>query len=223
MKFFLDTANLADIRWATQAGLIDGITTNPTLLARSAGDVEPNDVLKEICSLVDGPVSAEVVALDTAGMYAEGRELARLADNIVVKIPMLEEGMVAVRRLSADGIKVNVTLAFSSVQCLIAAKAGATYVSPFLGRLDDVGEDGMAVIRETRTIFDNYGYETEILAASIRHPRHVAEAAMLGADAATMPTDVLKKLLLHPLTDRGLDQFLNDWSKLAAARSKVTT
>jgi transaldolase len=220
MKFFLDTANLADIRWATQAGLIDGITTNPTLLAKFAGDVDPQDVLKEICSLVDGPVSAEVVAVDAAGMYTEGRELAHLADNIVVKIPMLEEGMTAVRRLVADGIKVNVTLAFSSVQCLIAAKAGATYVSPFLGRLDDVGHDSMDVIRETRTIFDNYGYETEILAASIRHPRHVAEAAMLGADVATMPTEVLKKLLLHPLTDRGLDQFLNDWSKLAA-RSKV--
>ncbi|MBI3982132.1 MAG: fructose-6-phosphate aldolase [Gemmatimonadetes bacterium] len=220
MKFFLDTANLADIRWATQAGLIDGITTNPTTLAKFAGDVDPQDVLKEICSLVDGPVSAEVVAVDAAGMYTEGRELAHLADNIVVKIPMLEEGMTAVRRLVADGIKVNVTLAFSSVQCLIAAKAGATYVSPFLGRLDDVGHDSMDVIRETRTIFDNYGYETEILAASIRHPRHVAEAAMLGADVATMPTEVLKKLLLHPLTDRGLDQFLNDWSKLAA-RSKV--
>jgi transaldolase len=220
MKFFLDTANLADIRWATQAGLIDGVTTNPTLLAKSAGDVEPNDLLKEICSLVDGPVSAEVVAVDADGMYAEGRDLAQLADNIVVKIPMIEEGMVAVRRLVADGIRVNVTLAFSSVQCLIAAKAGATYVSPFLGRLDDVGHDAMDVIRETRAIFNNYRYETEILAASIRHPRHVAEAAMLGADVATMPTEVLKKLLLHPLTDRGLDQFLNDWSKLAA-RSKV--
>lgn len=220
MKFFLDTANLADIRWATNAGLIDGVTTNPTLLAKSAGDVEPNDVLKEICSLVDGPVSAEVVAVDAAGMYAEGRDLAQLADNIVVKIPMIEEGMVAVRRLVADGIRVNVTLAFSSVQCLIAAKAGATYVSPFLGRLDDAGHNAMDVIRETRTIFNNYRYETEILAASIRHPRHVAEAAMLGADVATMPTDVLKKLLLHPLTDRGLDQFLNDWSKLVA-RSKV--
>jgi transaldolase len=220
MKFFLDTANLAEIRWATQAGLIDGVTTNPTLLAKSAGDVEPNDLLKEICSLVDGPVSAEVVAVDADGMYAEGRDLAQLADNIVVKIPMIEEGMVAVRRLVADGIRVNVTLAFSSVQCLIAAKAGATYVSPFLGRLDDVGHDAMDVIRETRAIFNNYRYETEILAASIRHPRHVAEAAMLGADVATMPTEVLRKLLLHPLTDRGLDQFLNDWSKLVA-RSKV--
>lgn len=216
MKFFLDTANLGDIRWAAQAGLIDGITTNPTLLAKVSGDLEPTDVLKEICSLVEGPVSAEVVAVDAAGMYTEGRELAKLADNIVVKIPMLEDGMVALRRLAGDGIRVNVTLCFSSVQCLIAAKAGAAYVSPFIGRLDDVGQEGMDVIRETRTIFDNYAIETEILAASIRHPRHVAEAAMIGADVATMPPDVLRKLLLHPLTDRGLDQFLNDWSKLVA-------
>lgn len=220
MKFFLDTADLGDIRWASQAGLIDGVTTNPTLLSKSAGDVEPTDVLKEICSLVDGPVSAEVVAVDADGMYSEGRELAKLADNIVVKVPMLEEGMVATGRLVADGIKVNVTLAFSSVQCLLAAKAGATYVSPFLGRLDDIGHDSMDIVREARLMFDNYGLETEILAASIRHPRHVAEAAMVGADVATMPTTVLKKLLLHPLTDRGLDQFLNDWSKLVA-RSKV--
>ena len=220
MKFFLDTADLGDIRWASQTGLIDGVTTNPTLLSKSAGDVEPTDVLKEICSLVDGPVSAEVVAVDADGMYSEGRELAKLADNIVVKVPMLEEGMVATGRLVADGIKVNVTLAFSSVQCLLAAKAGATYVSPFLGRLDDIGHDSMDIVREARLMFDNYGLETEILAASIRHPRHVAEAAMVGADVATMPTTVLKKLLLHPLTDRGLDQFLNDWSKLVA-RSKV--
>lgn len=220
MKFFLDTASLADIRWAVRAGLIDGITTNPTLLAKAAGDVDRTDVLKEICSLVDGPVSAEVVGVEGEAMYREGRELARLADNIVVKIPMIEEGLPAVRRLVADGVRVNVTLCFSSVQCLIAAKAGATYVSPFLGRLDDVGQDGMDVIRETRQIFDNYAIETELLAASIRHPRHVAEAAMLGADIATMPTEVLKKLLLHPLTDRGLDRFLNDWSKLAA-RTKV--
>jgi transaldolase len=216
MKFFLDTANLGEIRWASQAGLIDGITTNPTLLAKVSGDLEPTDVLKEICSLVEGPVSAEVVAVDAAGMYAEGKELAKLADNIVVKVPMLEEGMVALRRLASDGIRVNVTLCFSSVQCLIAAKAGAAYVSPFIGRLDDVGQEGMDVIRETRTIYDNYAIETEILAASIRHPRHVAEAAMIGADVATMPPEVLRKLLLHPLTDRGLDQFLNDWSKLVA-------
>ena len=220
MKFFLDTANLSDIRWAARAGLIDGITTNPTLLAQSANDADPNDVLQEICSLGDGPVSAEVVTVDAEAMYRDGKELAKLADNIVVKIPMIEEGLPVVRRLVADGIRVNVTLCFSSVQCLIAAKAGATYVSPFVGRLDDVGQEGMDVIRESRLIFDNYEIETEILAASIRHPRHVAEAAMIGADIATMPTDVLKKLLLHPLTDRGLDQFLNDWSKLAA-RSKV--
>lgn len=220
MKFFLDTADLGEIRWAALAGLIDGVTTNPTLLSKSAGDVDPNDVLKEICSLVEGPVSAEVVAVDSEGMYQEGRKLAKLADNIIVKIPMLEEGMVAVKRLSAEGVRINVTLAFSSMQCLIAAKAGASFVSPFIGRIDDVGQDGMDVIRETRQIYDNYGYETEILAASIRHPRHVAEAAMIGADVATMPTSVLKKLLLHPLTDRGLDQFLNDWSKLVA-RAKV--
>lgn len=220
MKLFLDTADLSDIRWASRAGLIDGVTTNPTLLSKHAGDVDPQNVLQEICSLVDGPVSAEVVAVDADGMYAEGRELAKLADNIVVKVPMLEDGMVATRRLVADGVKVNVTLAFSSVQCMLAAKAGANYVSPFLGRLDDIGHDAMEVVREARQIFDNYGLETEILAASIRHPRHVAEAALVGADVATMPTAVLKKLLLHPLTDRGLDQFLNDWSKLIA-RAKV--
>ncbi|NIM50306.1 MAG: fructose-6-phosphate aldolase [Gemmatimonadales bacterium] len=220
MKLFLDTADLGEVRWASQAGLIDGVTTNPTLLNQHAGDVEPHDVLKEICSLVDGPVSAEVVAVDAEGMYREARELAKLGENIVVKIPMLEDGLVAVRRLTADGIKTNVTLAFSSVQCLLAAKAGATFVSPFLGRLDDIGHDSMEIVREARLIFDNYGLETEILAASIRHPRHVAEAAMVGADVATIPTGVLKKLLLHPLTDRGLDKFLNDWSKLVA-RTRV--
>jgi len=220
MKFFLDTANLAEIRWAVQAGLIDGVTTNPSLLYKDTGDLEPGDVLKEICSLVDGPVSAEVVAVDEDGMYEEGRKLARIDDNIVVKIPMLEEGMVATRRLRSEGIRVNVTLCFSSVQCLIAAKAGATFVSPFLGRLDDIGHDGMDVIRETRQIFDNYGIETELLAASIRHPRHVVESALIGADIATVPTSTLKRLLLHPLTDRGLDQFLNDWSKLVT-RTKV--
>ena len=221
MKFFLDTANLAEIRWAAQAGLIDGVTTNPTLLAKDAGNVEPNDLLQEICSTVDGPISAEVVAVDAKGMYEEGRNLARIADNIVVKIPMLEEGMEATRRLRSEGIDVNVTLCFSSVQCLVAAKAGATFVSPFLGRLDDIGHDGMDVIRETRQIYDNYGIETQLLAASIRHPRHVAEAALIGADVATLPTSTLKRLLLHPLTDQGLDRFLNDWSKLVA-RTKVS-
>lgn len=216
MKFFLDTASLKDISWATQVGLIDGITTNPSLLAKQAGDLDPRDVLKEICSLVEGPVSAEVVAIDTEGMTKEGKALAKIADNIVVKIPMLEDGMVAVRRLTAEGIRTNVTLCFSSVQCLIAAKAGATYVSPFIGRLDDVGQEGMDVIREARQIFDNYTIATQILAASMRHPRHVVEAAMIGADVATLPPEVLRKMLLHPLTDRGLDQFLSDWSKLAA-------
>jgi transaldolase len=220
MQFFLDTASLGDIRWAARAGLIDGVTTNPTLVAKVAGELDPRDILKEICSLVDGPVSAEVVGVQTDEMYAEGRELAKIADNIVVKIPMIEDGLIAVRRLAAEGIRVNVTLCFSATQCLIAAKAGAAYVSPFLGRIDDIGHDGMEVIRESRLIFDNYEIETEILAASIRHPRHVTEAAMLGADVATMPTDVLRKLLLHPLTDRGLDQFLNDWAKVAS-RAKV--
>lgn len=221
MKLFLDSASLKEISWAVQAGLIDGVTTNPSLLSKQAGDLDPKDVLKEICSLVEGPVSAEVVSVDADGMCREARELAKIADNILVKLPMLEEGMIAVRRLAADGIRTNVTLCFSSVQCLIAAKAGASYVSPFIGRIDDVGQEGMDVIREARVIFDNYQIATEILAASIRHPRHVAEAAMIGADAATLPPDVLKKLLLHPLTDRGLDQFLSDWSKLIA-RAKAT-
>ncbi|HYT72282.1 MAG TPA: fructose-6-phosphate aldolase [Gemmatimonadales bacterium] len=222
MKFFLDTASLKDITWAAQAGLIDGVTTNPSLLSKQAGDLDPRDVLKEICSLVEGPVSAEVIAVDTDGMLKEGRELAKIADNVVVKIPMTEAGMVAVRQLAGDGIKTNVTLCFSSVQCLIAAKAGAGYVSPFIGRIDDVGQEGMDVIREARVIFDNYQIRTEILAASIRHPRHVVEAAMIGADVATLPPDVLKKLLLHPLTDRGLEQFLADWGKLAGrARAEV--
>ena len=221
MKFFLDTASLKDISWAAQAGLIDGVTTNPSLLAKQAGDLDPRDVLKEICSLVDGPVSAEVVAVDVDAMVREGQSLARIADNIVVKIPMLEAGMVAVRRLAAEGIRTNVTLCFSSVQCLIAAKAGATYVSPFIGRLDDVGQDGMDVIREARQIFDNYTIATQILAASMRHPRHVVDAAMIGADVATLPPDVLRKLLQHPLTDRGLEQFLSDWKSLAA-RAKAS-
>ena len=220
MQFFLDTANLSDIGWAARAGLIDGVTTNPSLLAKVAGDLDPRDVLKEICSLVEGPVSAEVVGIREDDMYSEARELAKLADNIVIKIPIIEDGLPVVRRLAGEGIRVNVTLCFSATQCLIAAKAGAAYVSPFLGRLDDVGHDGMDVIRETRVIFDNYDIETQILAASIRHPRHVTEAAMIGADVATMPTAVLKKLLLHPLTDRGLDQFLNDWAKIAS-RAKV--
>lgn len=221
MKFFLDTAQLSDVRWAAQVGLIDGVTTNPSLLSQSAGDVDPRDVLREICSVVEGPVSAEVVSITADDMCAEGRELAKLADNVVVKVPMIEEGVIATRRLATEGIRVNVTLCFSSAQCLIAAKAGAAYASPFIGRIDDVAQDGMAVIHETRAIFDNFGIETELLTASVRHPRHVIEAAMAGADIATIPTAVLKKLLLHPLTDRGLDKFLNDWSKIAG-RAKAS-
>src|SRR2546426_903144 len=197
MKFFLDTASLKDISWAAQAGLIDGITTNPSLLAKQAGDLDPKDVLKEICSLVEGPVSAEVGAVDVDGMLKEGKELAKIAENIVGKIPMIEAGG-------------------------IGGPRAAPYVAPFIGGTEDVGEEGMDVFREAGVIFDNYGIETEILAASIRHPRHVVEAAMIGADVATLPPDVLRKLLLHPLTDRGLDQFLADWSKLVArAKAEV--
>ena len=214
MKIYLDTAKLDDIRWAAGAGLIDGVTTNPSLLAKVAGDADPRDLLVEICRSVEGPVSAEVVSVDAEGMYREGKELAKLAENIVVKIPMIEEGLTAVRRLSVDGIPVNVTLVFSAMQALLAAKAGASYVSPFVGRLDDAGHEGMEVVRQIHTIFTNYDLETELLAASLRHPLHVLQAALAGADIGTMPTAVLRQLLLHPLTDRGLDQFLNDWSKL---------
>jgi transaldolase len=216
MKFFLDTANLKDISWATQAGLIDGITTNPSLLAKVASDLDPRDVLKEICSLVEGPVSAEVVAVEADAMAREGRELAKIADNIVVKIPMLEEGMVAVRRLASEGIRTNVTLCFSSVQCLIAAKAGATYVSPFVGRLDDISHVGMDLVRQIILIYTNYGYKTQVLAASLRHPLHVVEAAMAGAHVATIPFKVLDQMIRHPLTDKGLDAFLKDWEKVKA-------
>ena len=214
MKFFLDSASLKDINWATQAGLIDGITTNPSLLAKQAGDLDPRDVLKEICSLVEGPVSAEVVAVDADGMVREGTELAKIADNIVVKVPMLEAGMVAVRRLAEDGIKTNVTLCFSATQALLAAKAGATYISPFVGRLDDVSTDGMQLIGEIVQIYDNYGFETEVLVASVRHPMHVQEAALIGAHICTCPLSVLQQLCKHPLTDIGLAKFLSDWEKV---------
>jgi transaldolase len=214
MKIHLDTADIAEIRWAAEAGLIDGVTTDPTLLSRAAGTRDPRDILRDICAAVVGPVSAEVVSVDTEGMCREGRELAKLAENIVVKIPMIEEGLAAARRLSAEGIEVNVTLVFSAMQGLLAAKAGAAYVSPFVGRLDDVGHDGMEVVAHLRQIFATYDLETEVLAASLRHPRHALQAALAGADIATMPTAVLRQLLLHPLTDHGLDRFLNDWSKL---------
>lgn len=215
MKIFLDTADLNEIRRAVDAGLIDGITTNPTLLSRVAGDGgDPREVLVEICRTVNGPISAEVVSTDAKGMVDEGRKLRELADNIVVKTPLTEDGLVACRRLRDEDIPVNVTLCFSPTQALLAAKAGATFISPFLGRVDDISGEGMELVRQIRRIYDNYGFETEILAASIRHPRHVVEAALASADIATMPPKVVDKLLHHPLTDKGLDAFLADWAKL---------
>ncbi len=216
MKIFLDAADTGDIRWAASAGLIDGVTTNPTLMSAETPDREPHAHLAEICRLVSGPVSAEVLAVDADGMYREGKELAKIADNIVVKVPMIEEGLVALRRLVVEGVRVDTTLIFNAAQALLAAKAGATYVSPFLGMLDDIGEVGANVLRDIRQVFDNYSVECEIVAASLRHPIHFIESAKIGADAASIPTSVLRTLLLHPLTDRGLDQFLSDWSRRKA-------
>lgn len=222
MKIFLDTADLDEIRWGADSGLIDGITTNPSLVSKSAGaEGSPREMLAEICRLVPGPVSAEVVAVDLDGMLREGRELAGIADNVVVKVPLVEEGLRACRTLSSEGIPVNVTLCFSAPQALLAAKAGAAYISPFIGRIDDISGDGMDLIGQIRQIYDNYDFTTEVLAASIRHPRHVVEAALLGADVATMPTKVLRQILLHPLTDRGLDAFLSDWAKLGKDRGSL--
>lgn len=214
MKIFLDTADIDEIRRATEAGLIDGITTNPSLMAKSAGDADPRDHYLAICELVDGPVSAEVVAVDADTMVEEGRRLAEIHDNIVVKVPVTEAGLVACRRLRAEGSRVNVTLCFQASQALLAAKAGATFISPFLGRVDDISGDGMEIISQIRTIYDNYGVETEILAASLRHPRHVVESMLLGADCGTMPPKVLWQLLDHPLTDIGLERFIADWETL---------
>lgn len=214
MKIFLDTADLDEIAWAAEAGLIDGITTNPSLISKVAGEGSPADLLKEICRTVDGPVSAEVVAVDRDGMLAQGRKLAALADNIVVKVPLTDDGLRACRQLRSEGIGVNVTLCFSASQALLAAKADASFISPFIGRVDDISGDGMDLLRQIRIIYDNYGYETEILAASIRHPLHFVQAAEIGADVATIPPQVLRQLMLHPLTDRGLDAFLSDWSRL---------
>jgi len=211
MKIFLDTADVSEIRRAADAGLIDGVTTNPSLMARVAGDGDPQDIFMAICDAVDGPVSAEVVALDAEGMIEEGTKLAGLADNIVVKLPLTEHGLRACRALTAEGIETNVTLCFSAPQALLAAKAGATYISPFIGRLDDIGGEGMDLIAQIRQIYDNYGIDTRILAASIRHPMHMVESMLIGADCATLPAKVLYQLLKHPLTDKGLDAFLADW------------
>lgn len=211
MKFFVDTADVADIKALIPTGLVDGVTTNPSLVMKSGRDFR--EVVAEICALVDGPVSAEVTALDTAAMISEGRSLAKIAKNVVVKLPLTLNGVAACKALTGDGIETNVTLCFSSNQALIAAKAGATYVSPFIGRLDDVGADGMELIREIRTIYDNYAFDTQILAASIRSPMHIRESALAGADVATAPTSVIRSLANHPLTDKGLETFLADWAK----------
>src|SRR5687768_17594414 len=215
MKFFLDSADLTEVRRAMDAGLIDGMTTNPSLLAKSAGaGGNPRDILAEICKLVPGPISAEVVSLKKDEMLREGRELAKIADNIVVKVPLTEDGLGACRAFRAEGIKVNVTLCFSPAQALLAAKAGASYISPFVGRLDDISSDGMSLIGQIVQIYDNYDFETEVLVASIRHPMHVVEAALMGAHVGTMPLKVLLSLLQHPLTDKGIELFLADWAKL---------
>ncbi len=211
MKFFLDTGSVDEIRKASELGMVDGITTNPSLLAKEKRPYR--EILKDICQIVKGPVSAEVTATDTEGMVKEGREHAKIADNIVVKIPIIKTGVNAIRQLRSEGIRINVTLCFSPSHALIAAKAGANYISPFIGRLDDISTDGMQLIEEIITIYDNYGFDTEVLVASVRHPMHVVEAALLGADICTMPYAVFDKLLNHPLTDVGLKNFLADWEK----------
>ena len=213
MKIFIDTGRIDEIRRAAAAGLIDGVTTNPSLIAKEAGARDPREIFFEIATLVDGPVSAEVVALEAEEMVAEGTRLAEIHRNIVVKVPMTEEGLRACRSLSDDGIRVNVTLCFSVTQALFAAKAGAHFISPFIGRIDDIGGSGMELIGQIREVYDNYLLDTRILAASIRHPLHVVESALAGADSATVPTKVLHQLLRHPLTDAGLESFLADWRK----------
>ena len=216
MKFFLDTANVEEIKKYAELGLVDGVTTNPTLVAKERREFY--EVVKEICQIVDGPVSAEVISTDAEGMVKEARELAKLADNIVIKIPMTKDGMKAVKILSAEGIKTNVTLVFSPLQALLAAKAGATYVSPFVGRLDDIGHVGMKLVEDVVKIYKNYDIKTEVIVASIRHPWHVLEAAKIGADIATMPPAVMDKLFNHPLTDIGLERFLKDWDEYLKSR-----
>ena len=211
MKFFIDTAEVNEIREAHDLGLVDGVTTNPSLIAKSGRNF--TEVITEISEIVDGPISAEVVALDAPGMLAEGRELAKIHDNIVIKVPMTPEGLKAAKQFTAEGIRTNVTLIFSPLQALLAAKAGATYVSPFVGRLDDVGHEGMEGVEQIRAIFDNYGYATEIIVASVRSPTHVLNAGLIGADICTIPFSVMIQLAKHPLTDIGIEKFLADWEK----------
>ncbi len=212
MKFFLDTANLDEIRRIASLGILDGVTTNPSLIAKESG--RPfEQIIQEICGIVDGPISAEVIGLEAPGMLEEGRKLAKIHPNVVVKVPLTGEGLKAAKAFKAEGIRTNVTLCFSATQALMAAKAGATYVSPFVGRLDDIGLDGMELIREIVAIYENYGYDTQVLAASIRQPRHVTDSALAGAHVATIPTKVFDQMLRHPLTDKGIEGFLADWKK----------
>jgi len=211
LEIFLDTANLEEIREAVKWGVVAGVTTNPTLISRESGGF--HEILKEICGLVQGPVSAEVISLDAEGMVREAGELAKIAPNIVIKIPVTPAGLEAVRQLAGEGIRTNVTLVFSALQALLAAKAGASFVSPFIGRIDDVGQDGMDVLADIIQIYQNYQFSTQIIAASIRHPRHVLEAARLGTDIATVPYAVLAQMFKHPLTDVGIQRFLADWEK----------
>lgn len=212
MKIFIDTANIKEIKEAAGLGLIDGVTTNPSLISRE--NRAAPDLLKEICSLVTGPVSAEVISLDTEGMLSEARQLSKIAGNIVVKIPLVKEGLKAVKILSQENIKTNVTLCFSSTQALLAAKAGADYISPFVGRLDDISQRGMDLVKEIKAIYTNYGFKTKIIVASVRNPLHVVEAAVLGADIATIPFAVIEQLIRHPLTDLGIQKFLEDYKKI---------
>jgi transaldolase len=211
MKFFVDTADTNDIRELAETGLLDGVTTNPSLIHKAGRDFQ--EVVKEICAIVPGPVSAEVVALDHATMMKEAETLRKIADNVTIKVPLTLDGLKTCRKLTGDGTMVNVTLCFSANQALLAAKAGATFISPFVGRLDDAGSDGMQLIADIRLIYDNYDFGTEILVASVRHPIHVLESAKLGADVATMPPAVIRALVKHPLTDKGIEGFLADWAK----------
>ena len=212
MKFFIDTANINEIKEANRMGMVDGVTTNPTLIAKEGRDFE--EILKEICEIVDGPISAEVISCDVDGMVKEARHLASLHANIVIKIPMLIDGIKAVRTLSQEGIKTNVTLVFSALQALMAAKAGATFVSPFIGRLDDLSQEGLLLVEQIAEIYHNYAFDTEIIVASVRNPLHVLESALIGADIATIPYSVLAKLAAHPMTDKGIKCFLEDWKKV---------
>lgn len=216
MKIFLDTANIEQIKKGVEWGIVDGVTTNPTLISKERKPFE--ETIKEICQIVQGPVSAEVISLDWEGMVKEARKLSKIDEHVVIKIPMTPDGIKTVKILSSEGIKTNVTLVFSANQALLAAKAGATYVSPFVGRLDDIANDGIELLEEIMTIYENYGIETEIIAASIRHPMHVLEAAMIGVDIATVPFSVLEKMFKHSLTDVGIKRFLEDWEKYKSGR-----